>query len=361
MSFGQVIKKLRRNADMTQEQLAELLSISPQAVSRWETDAAMPDISLLRPIANIFGVTSDVLLEIDISRVKEAVEDYKQQIATLYRAHEYAKMLEVARLACREIPANHELIGQLAFALTSGDNAANAEHLDEAILLYKLILEKSVDNMLRHRASAALCRLYAQKKGDREQALLYANQLPKGVHQTSSALIMQYGLLDDASKNETYRLWIEQYARALTDTMYLLADPNYQNSQNDLSAAQRIEILEKLLTVLQVVYGDKLLSVNREFYEIHRVIAGLYLLDADCENALAHLDKAAEHAVAFDAYSDDESYTSPVMYGIATDGHDLWDNTAADDMLERLHAQARYDVLRKDARFQQFVEKLSDK
>ena len=46
MSFGQTIKKLRRNADMTQEQLAELLSISPQAVSRWETDVAMPDISL---------------------------------------------------------------------------------------------------------------------------------------------------------------------------------------------------------------------------------------------------------------------------------------------------------------------------
>ena len=65
MSFGKVIKKLRRNADMTQEQLAEMLSISPQAVSRWETDTAMPDISLLRPLSNIFGVTADVLLEID--------------------------------------------------------------------------------------------------------------------------------------------------------------------------------------------------------------------------------------------------------------------------------------------------------
>ena len=45
MSFGQTIKDLRRNAGMTQEHLAELLSISPQAVSRWETDAAMPDNS----------------------------------------------------------------------------------------------------------------------------------------------------------------------------------------------------------------------------------------------------------------------------------------------------------------------------
>ena len=47
---------------MTQEQLADILSISPQAVSRWETDAAMPDISLLPPIANLFNVTTDRLL-----------------------------------------------------------------------------------------------------------------------------------------------------------------------------------------------------------------------------------------------------------------------------------------------------------
>ena len=38
MSFGKTIKKLRREREMTQEQLAEVLSISPQAISRWETD-----------------------------------------------------------------------------------------------------------------------------------------------------------------------------------------------------------------------------------------------------------------------------------------------------------------------------------
>ena len=62
MTFGQTIKSLRREANMTQENLAELLSISPQAVSRWETDVAMPDISLLPPLANLFNVTTDYLL-----------------------------------------------------------------------------------------------------------------------------------------------------------------------------------------------------------------------------------------------------------------------------------------------------------
>ena len=66
MTFGQKIKKLRKEADYTQEQLGEMLSVSTQAVSRWETDAAMPDISLLAPIANLFNVTTDYLLDVDI-------------------------------------------------------------------------------------------------------------------------------------------------------------------------------------------------------------------------------------------------------------------------------------------------------
>ncbi len=73
MTFGQIIKKLRRQAGMTQEQLAELLSISSQAVSRWETEAAMPDISLLPPLANLFQVTTDYLLGVDIQKNEERV------------------------------------------------------------------------------------------------------------------------------------------------------------------------------------------------------------------------------------------------------------------------------------------------
>jgi transcriptional regulator with XRE-family HTH domain len=62
MSFGKVLRELRKKANMTQEQLAQQLAISPQAVSRWETDFAMPDISLIVPIAEIFEVSTDILL-----------------------------------------------------------------------------------------------------------------------------------------------------------------------------------------------------------------------------------------------------------------------------------------------------------
>lgn len=358
MSFGRVIKKLRRNADMTQEQLAELLSISPQAISRWETDTAMPDISFLRPLSNIFGVTADELLEIDVSRVNESIEKYKQSIAKFYKNHEYQEMLDLARFACKEIPNNLELVGQLASALTSGENVKNEENIDEAIFLYKLILEKSVDNNLRFRATAALCRLYAEKKNDKEQALFFAKQLPKGFIQTSSYLMMRYDLIDDAEKNKTYRLWIEEYTSTIADTIYRLADPCYKNSKNDLNVAQRIELLKTSLSILQIVYGENLLSINREFYEINRVIGSLYLLESNYEKALDSYEKAMEYAIAFDSYNDGEVYSSLIMYGIETNEHNLWDNSAVQDMLERLTNESKYDILKENERYKTIVSNL---
>ena len=75
MSFGTNIRRIRREADMTQEQLADLLNISPQAVSRWETNAAMPDISLLPALANTFHVTTDELLGVDIENNQASIDE----------------------------------------------------------------------------------------------------------------------------------------------------------------------------------------------------------------------------------------------------------------------------------------------
>lgn len=56
------IAALRKGKGMTQEELAERLGVSPQAVSKWENGQSCPDISLLPKLASIFGVTTDLLL-----------------------------------------------------------------------------------------------------------------------------------------------------------------------------------------------------------------------------------------------------------------------------------------------------------
>jgi len=59
--LGSKIQTLRKNKNMTQAQLAEVLSVSSQSVSKWENNTTLPDISLLPVIARFFGVTMDEL------------------------------------------------------------------------------------------------------------------------------------------------------------------------------------------------------------------------------------------------------------------------------------------------------------
>lgn len=64
MDIGNKIRKLRFRASLTQEQLADRLGISAQAVSKWENAVAMPDISLLPELSEIFGVSIDELFDL---------------------------------------------------------------------------------------------------------------------------------------------------------------------------------------------------------------------------------------------------------------------------------------------------------
>ena len=63
MTIGKRIAFFRKEKGLTQEELAQHMGISPQAVSKWENDQTCPDISALPKLARLFGVTVDELLE----------------------------------------------------------------------------------------------------------------------------------------------------------------------------------------------------------------------------------------------------------------------------------------------------------
>ena len=62
MTIGKRIAALRRETGLKQDDLAQMLEVSPQAVSKWENDQTCPDISLLPMLAKILGVSVDELL-----------------------------------------------------------------------------------------------------------------------------------------------------------------------------------------------------------------------------------------------------------------------------------------------------------
>ena len=63
MTFGEKLKVLRKENGYSQEELAGLLDVSRQAVSKWESNRGTPEIDKLVQISNMFGVTLDYLLK----------------------------------------------------------------------------------------------------------------------------------------------------------------------------------------------------------------------------------------------------------------------------------------------------------
>lgn len=77
MKIGNNIKFLRNEKRFTQEQLAERLGVSYQAVSKWETNSNTPDISLLPEIAALFNVSIDSLFSDNISSYYNGIQEIK--------------------------------------------------------------------------------------------------------------------------------------------------------------------------------------------------------------------------------------------------------------------------------------------
>lgn len=111
MSFGSTIKKLRKERALTQEQLANLLNVTPQAISRWETNAAMPDISLLVPLANLFQVSTDTLLEVDVQKNEAHIRDFCENHVKFEDPYgkSIAEKVQIYREEVRKYPDSVEL------------------------------------------------------------------------------------------------------------------------------------------------------------------------------------------------------------------------------------------------------------
>ncbi|MGN1344604.1 MAG: helix-turn-helix domain-containing protein [Traorella sp.] len=80
MNIGKTIADLRKQKNMTQSEVADVLGVTYQAVSKWERDESLPDIALLPAIADLFGISIDQLLRGGFEMGKDEVECAKDII-----------------------------------------------------------------------------------------------------------------------------------------------------------------------------------------------------------------------------------------------------------------------------------------
>lgn len=82
--FGLKLQTLRKKASMSQDDLATLIGVSRQAISKWERSDGLPDLYNVKKIAEVFNITIDELMDIEIKPIdKDKIKTNKLALAFL--------------------------------------------------------------------------------------------------------------------------------------------------------------------------------------------------------------------------------------------------------------------------------------
>lgn len=358
MSFGQTIKNLRRRADMTQEQLAELLSISPQAVSRWETDAAMPDISLLPALTTIFDVTADELLGIDSVRRKEKIDAILAEAQQLCYSGDFAGSLACLRTGYAQYPRAYAIMERLADAIVNVNARRGSKDYDEAIDLCRRVLVGSTDSQLRCRALDTLATACAYA-GRTEEMRAAAEQMTPFDFCRERFMLWRDDFNETglARRKDFLAALIEQLLTALTliASHYRADGGGYLYPEED-----RIALFEQIVGITELLYpdGDYQLKAQ-DAEEACRGLVQIYLQRGDTAAALDWLEREVQFITHFDTYDFDAPHTSPALRGFADGGWIPEDGEGRSDMtLRDLREDSLYDPLRAEPRFADLLESL---
>lgn len=91
LNFGENLKKLRKEKQLSQESLAEKLNISRQAVSKWESNSSYPDMNNLIQLKDIFNVTLDEMILIDKKDCEETLKNNPNNKDDISKSSTYEK------------------------------------------------------------------------------------------------------------------------------------------------------------------------------------------------------------------------------------------------------------------------------
>ena len=114
MDIGVVIKKYRKEAGMTQEEMANRLGVTTPAVNKWENSNSKPDIELLAPIARLLDISLDTLLSFHEKLSDTEIEEIIRKMDKMFSEEGYEKTYEWALRLIKEYPNCNMLIWHAA-------------------------------------------------------------------------------------------------------------------------------------------------------------------------------------------------------------------------------------------------------
>lgn len=189
LHIGQNIRRLRRERNLTQEEVATHLGISFQSISKWERGDGYPDITLLPALAHYFSTTVDALLGADELARQEQYDRINREWAENRSAGRHAENVALMRSALKDFPNDALLLVQLSSSLErlDGTDEEKRENLRTSIAVQEQIL-RGEDSEVRAATQFNICFAY-MKNGQPEKAIAQAEKLPNLYKTRENALV----------------------------------------------------------------------------------------------------------------------------------------------------------------------------
>ena len=167
MNIAEVIRKYRKEAGLTQEEMANRLGVTTPAVNKWENGNSNPDIELLAPIARLLHISLDTLMSFHEELAPSEIGEIIREMDTMFVSEGFETVYEWAADKIKEYPNCNMLIWQLVVMLDARrltDVTIDSEKYDEQINAWYELVLKDEDEKIKRHAADSLFGFYLRKK-----------------------------------------------------------------------------------------------------------------------------------------------------------------------------------------------------
>ena len=323
MTIGEKIRYLRQKNDVTQEKLAEYLNISYQSVSKWENNNAMPDISLVVPIANFFGVSTDELFDHDVDMQNADVDEYLKKDLELAHLGYITERIALWREAVSKYPKNSHCLLNLAYSLWDTLNAGKStadsreKNAKEVISICERILRDCTDNNDRNGALQLLVFTYGDNSlsiADEGKAVEYAYMTSD--FYTCRDMLIEHAYFTPEGKKRALR---QKHYNNLQFMDIICMNVHLASGRSPEEEIFACETALKLWKAL--IYDENYLFYHCRLSSIYSQIALAYAKLGDRDNAIENIKKALFHADKYDHLPNIVEHYTSMFISSATADH----------------------------------------
>ncbi len=347
------IKKLRKENNLTQDELATELGISYQAVSRWETGTSYPDVEMLPALASIFGVSMDILFGVDEQSEEQKIRQYRAEIDQDLPIDEYIK---ITRQYMSELPANTYLKYRLiaGYKVKSKKGELSPVRLEEMRKHCNFIIDHTTDmDWWRDEAIGDMICIETDEYLD-----VWLTALDnRTIISSEKALINRYDHRNEIDKyNEAIQKDIIESLTQMFDRDFCKRDA--KTNKNARSRAEGQKLILKTIDIFRdpTVETDGWLSARMFAYM--RLSAGEFG-SGNIEEGYAALEKAVDLYIEYEQLAEgtELKYNCPAL-DMITFTVDKGGSDNCREALQMIQNWAWFKKVRGESRFIEQVERL---